>query len=137
MAKLSEDAVRDIEQIHSNWIKFEVAGDEYSLLTLCADDIQFCPPDAEPLHGHNSVSQFVDATTRIHNIEISGRRIRGSSEIAYLTANYKTTFSTVEDPTPRRTAGSHLWILEKRAAGWVVVLVSWSVWAPVSLKVER
>jgi ketosteroid isomerase-like protein len=131
MAKLSEDAVRDIEQIHSNWMKLEVAGDEHGLLTLCADDIQFCPPDAESLHGRNSVSQFVAATTRIHNIEISGRRIRGSSEIAYLTANYKTTFSTAEDPTPRRTAGNHLWILEKRAAGWVVALVSWSVWAPV------
>ena len=38
MDKLTEDAVREIEQIHSSWIEFEVAGEGHRLMTLCADD---------------------------------------------------------------------------------------------------
>ena len=86
MDKLSEDAVREIEQIHSSWIEFEVAGEEHSLMTLCADDIELLPPDAQPVLGRAAVSaQLAQGNTRIHGIEISNRRIRGSDEIAYLT----------------------------------------------------
>jgi len=129
MDKLTEDAVREIEQIHSSWIEFEVAGEEHSLMTLCADDIELLPPDAQPVLGRAAVSaQLAQGNTRIHGIEISNRRIRGSDEIAYLTARYKTTFSLPEDSTPRQALGSHLWILQKRAGTWVVTLVSWSSW---------
>jgi hypothetical protein len=38
MDKLTEDAIREIEQIHSSWIEFEVAGEGHSLMALCADD---------------------------------------------------------------------------------------------------
>src|SRR5712671_4969354 len=101
MDKLTEDAVREIEQIHSSWIEFEVAGEEHSLMTLCADDIELLPPDAQPVLGRAAVSaQLAQGNTRIHGIEISNRRIRGSDEIAYLTARYKTTFSLPEDSTP-------------------------------------
>ena len=129
MDKLTEDAVREIEQIHSSWIEFEVAGEDHSLMALCADDIELWPPDAQPLLGRAAVSaQMARGTTRIHCIEITDRRIRGSNEISYLTASYKTTFSSAEDSTPRQALGSHLWILEKRADGWALTLVSWSVW---------
>jgi ketosteroid isomerase-like protein len=129
MHGLPEDAVREIEQIHSRWINFEVAGDVHSLMTLCADDIELWPPDAQALHGHAAVSAWmVRGTARIHRIEITERRIRGSKEIAYLTADYKTTFSLKEDSTPRQFRGSHLWILRKQAGKWVVALVSWSSW---------
>ena len=98
-------------------------------MTLCADGIELWPPNAEPLVGREAVfAQTAHGTTTIHRIEISGRRIRGSSEIAYLTANFKTTFSSQEDPTPRQVLGSHLWILRKRAGTWLVHLVSWSLW---------
>ena len=40
MDKLTEDAVQEIEQIHSSWIEFEIAGDGQSMLALCADDIE-------------------------------------------------------------------------------------------------
>jgi ketosteroid isomerase-like protein len=129
MNRLPEDAVREIEQIHSRWIEFEVAGKNHSLMALCADDIELWPPDAQPLLGRAAVSAWmVHGTTRIHSIEITERRIRGSNEIAYLTANYKTTFSLKEDSTPRQSRGSHLWILRKQAGKWVVTLVSWSLW---------
>ncbi len=129
MHELTKDAVREIEQIHSNWIEYEVAGEGRSLMALCADDIELWPPDAQPLLGRAAVSaQMAHGTTRIHRIETTDRRIRGSNEIAYLTASYKTTFSSAEDPTPRQALGSHLWILRKRADTWVVTLVSWSLW---------
>jgi ketosteroid isomerase-like protein len=130
MNELTKDAVREIEQIHSRWVEFEVAGQSYSLMALCADDIELWPPDAQPVLGRAAVSELIaHGTTRIHCIEITDRRIRGSNEIAYLTASYKTTFSSADDSTPRQALGSHLWILRKRAGTWVVALVSWSLWA--------
>jgi ketosteroid isomerase-like protein len=129
MNPFPEDAVQEIEQIHSRWIEFEAAGEVHSLMALCADDIELWPPDAQSLLGRAAVSVWMAlGTTRIHSIEITERRIRGSSEIAYLTANYKTTFSLKEDSTLRQSLGSHLWILRKQAGTWVVTLVSWSLW---------
>ena len=128
MAELTEHAVREIEQIHSSWIEYEVAGDLHSLMALCANDIELWPPNAEPVIGHEAVlAQMTHGTTSIHRIEITDRRIRGSNEIAYLTANFKTTFSSQEDPTPKQILGSHLWILRNEAGRWVVHLVSWSL----------
>jgi hypothetical protein len=43
MDKLTVDAVREIEQIHSSWIEFEVAGEDHSLMALCANDIELWP----------------------------------------------------------------------------------------------
>jgi ketosteroid isomerase-like protein len=129
MDKLTDDAVQEIELIHSSWIEFEVVGDDQSLLALCADDIELWPPDAQPVCGRAAVSaQLAHRITRIHGVEISDRRIRGSDEIAYLTASCRATFSSAEDFTPRQALGSHLWILQKRAGTWLVTLVSWSVW---------
>ena len=131
MEEITQDAVREIERIHSSWIEFEVAGQGKSLIALCADDIELWPPDALPLIGRSAVSaEMARATTKIHCVEIADRRIRGSNEIAYLRASYKTTFSSAEDPAPRQARGGHLWILRKQAATWVISLVSWSVRAP-------
>ena len=129
MNELTEDARRQIEQIHSSWIEFELTGANQYLMRLCADDIELWPPDEHPVCGHAEVAaRFAVATKRIHSIEISGRRIRGSNEIAYLTASYKTTFSSAEQSVPQQAIGSHLWILHKRDGNWLVTLVSWSVW---------
>lgn len=129
MDNLTEDAVREIKRIHSRWIEFEIAGEGRRLLTLCADEIEFWPPDTQPVRGRTAVlAHFAGGTTRIHGIEISDRCIRGSGEIAYLTASYKTTFSSAEDSTPRKALGCHLWILQKRSGSWLVTLVSWSLW---------
>jgi ketosteroid isomerase-like protein len=129
MDELTEADARKIEQIHSSWIEFEVTGEDHNSMALCADDIELWPPDAQPLLGRAAVSaQMAAGTTRVHCIEIIDRRIRGSNEIAYLTASYKTTFSSVEDSTPRQGLGSHLWILRKRVGTWFVTLVSWSLW---------
>ena len=132
MNELAKDVVREIEQIHSNWIEYEVAGDDHSLMALCADDIELWPPDAQPVLGRVAVSaQMARGATRIHSVEITGRRIRGSNEIAYLTASYRTTLA--EDSTPKEALGSHLWILRKKTSTWAVTLVSWSVWGRAAI----
>ncbi len=129
MDELTKDSVQEIEGIHSSWIAFEIAGEDRRLMAMCADDIELWPPDAQPMRGRAAVSaHMARGNTRIHSIEITDRSIRGANGIAYLTANYKTTFSTTEDSTPRQVFGSHLWILGKPAGAWVVVLVSWSFW---------
>jgi ketosteroid isomerase-like protein len=134
MDELTRDALREIERIHSSWVEYEVAGDNYSLMELCAEDIELWPPDAQPLRGRAAVSaQMAREKTKIHSVEITDRRIRGSNEIAYLTASYRTTFSSTEDSIRRQALGSHLWILRKRTGVWVISLVSWSVWAMPTL----
>jgi uncharacterized protein (TIGR02246 family) len=129
MVKLTEDDRRQIEQIHSSWIEFEIAGANENLMKLCADDVEFLPSDGQPVCGRAEVAaQFAQGTRRVQSIEISACRIRGSNEIAYLTAHYKTILFSVEQSAPKELLGSHLWILEKRDGVWLVTLVSWSVW---------
>ena len=107
----------------------EVAGASDNLMTLCADDIEFCAPDGQPVCGRAEVAaQFAHGTKRIHSIEISACRIRGSNEIAYLMAHYKTILFSEEQSAPEELLGSHLWILEERDGVWLDTLVSWSVW---------
>jgi len=78
MDKLTENDRRQIEQIHSSWIEFEIAGANSNLMTLCADDIELWPPNAQPVCGRAEVAaQLALGTKGIHCIEISGRRIRG------------------------------------------------------------
>jgi ketosteroid isomerase-like protein len=129
MRDLPPDTVLEIEQMHAKWIKLEIAGEIGGLMALCADDIELWPPDAQPLLGRAMISSSMTReTSRIHGIEISERRIRGSNEVAYLTANYKTSFSISENAALRQASGSHLWILRKQDNAWVVTLVSWSSW---------
>ena len=129
MNDLTKDAAREIERIHSKWIEFERTGDHHSLMALCADDIELWPPDSRPLLGRAAVSaQLARGTTTIQSIEITNRCIRGSNEVAYLTASYKTTFASAEDSMSSQALGSHLWVLRKRAGTWVVTLVTWSLW---------
>ena len=129
MDRPTADAIGKIEQIHSRWIQFEIAGEDHRLIELCASDIELWPPDAPPVRGRLAVSAYMaQETARIHRIEITELRIRGSNEVAYLTANYETTFSTMDDPNPRQVLGSHLWILRMQADLWLVALVSWSTW---------
>ena len=57
MEELTRDAVREIEEIHSRWIEFEVAGQWHNLMAVCADDIELWPPDSRPVLGRTAVSE--------------------------------------------------------------------------------
>ncbi|WP_158794516.1 DUF4440 domain-containing protein [Granulicella sp. L60] len=129
MAELIDAVIRQIEQIHSTWIAYELAGDNRIAMALCADDIELWPPDAQPVLGRAAVAaEMAQCTAKIHSIDITDRRIRGSDKIAYLTASYKTTFTNAEDPTPQQILGSHLWILRSHTGTWKIHLISWSSW---------
>jgi ketosteroid isomerase-like protein len=126
MDALPEEAIRAIKRIHSSWLEYEIAGDGPSLMELCSDDIELWPPHGRPWLGRAAVSaQMMGATARIHGIEIADLRIRGANQLAYLTANYRTTFSSAENDIPRQAVGSHLWILRNQVGTWLVTLVSW------------
>src|SRR5437879_4264018 len=87
MDKLTEDTVREIEQVHSSWIEFEVAGEGHRLMTLCADDIELLPADAQPVLRRAAVSaRYPHRNTRNHSIEITNRLVRGLSEVASIDA---------------------------------------------------
>jgi ketosteroid isomerase-like protein len=127
--ELTQDSVREIEDIHSSWIQIEIAGDNGRLLDLCGDDIEFWPPDSPPAVGRDAImAQINSGSKRIQSIEISDRRIRGSNEIAYLTASYKTKLSAAENRTGAQIHGSHIWVLQNRAGTWQIRLVAWSRW---------
>jgi ketosteroid isomerase-like protein len=129
MGELTKDAIHEIEQIHSRWIAYELAGEDQNLLALCADDIELWPPDSKPLSGRSAVSrQMAQPSRKVLSIEISNRRIRGSNDIAYLTADFKITFPLQLNSTPELILGSHLWILRKNSGPWLIHLVTWSLW---------
>jgi ketosteroid isomerase-like protein len=129
MARLTEDAIRTIEEIHAKWIAAEIAGDLQSCLNLCVDQIELWPPDHAPAIGRAAVARKLTAeTVRVSAVDISNRRIRGSSDLAYLTANFQSTFSRMDAITQSEVRGSHLWILQRSAGAWLVTLVSWSIW---------
>lgn len=68
MNELTRDAIREIEQIHSSWIEFEVAGQWNGLMGLCADDIELWPPDERPLLGRTTaLAHLAHGTTRLHS----------------------------------------------------------------------
>jgi len=126
---LSQESIREIERIHSNWIQLEAAGENRRLLDLCADEIEFWPPDSPPVVGRTAVVDRISSgSERVESIEITDRLIRGSNEIAYLTASYKTKLSPAHNGMTREMHGSHLWILQNRAGTWEVTLVAWSRW---------
>jgi len=123
-----DDEVVRIELVHSAWINYERAGDLDHLLALCAEDIEFWPPNDPPIDGLEAVARYLHRSkTAIHDIEVYDRRIQVSDGLAYLTAKYRTTFSAPNGPMTT-IVGSHLWILRSHA-NWMVALVAWSIWA--------
>jgi ketosteroid isomerase-like protein len=107
--KITQEAIRQIELIHSSWLRFEVAGEHHKLVSLCADDVQLRPPDEVPLVGRNAVLAWLaQDVKRVHHIEINDFQVAGSSEIAYLTAGYRTTFSSPKNYKPQEVCGNHL-----------------------------
>jgi ketosteroid isomerase-like protein len=127
--ELTEDTIRQIERVHSSWIQLEAAGQNTRLLDLCGDEIEFQPPDGPPIIGREAIMAWLGGgKDNIQSLEISDRRVRGTNEIAYLTASYRTVLAPANDKKTRQTSGSHLWILQNRAGKWLITLVTWSRW---------
>src|SRR5271169_4940676 len=94
-----DEEVARIELVHTSWIDSERAGVLNRLLTLCAEDIEFHPPNGSPIVGREEVGKYLSRVKAvIHNIEVSDRRVRISDGFAYLTAKYQTTFTAQDGP---------------------------------------
>ncbi len=78
MDTLTEDDRRQTEQIHSSWIEFEITRASHHLTTVCADDVEFWPPDAQLVCGHAEVAALL-AQLLILFEEIQSR----STKLAY------------------------------------------------------
>ena len=127
--ELTQESIGQIERIHSDWIQMEAAGENRRLLDLCADEIEFWPPDRPPTTGRKAIlAQISNESERVESIEIADCSIRGSNDIAYLTASYKTKLSSAQNGTSRQILGSHIWILKNHGGTWQVILVAWSRW---------
>ncbi len=127
MQDFSAEAAADIVALHTAWIECELRGKVDELLKFCADDIEFWPPNAQPVRGKRAVTAYLSApASKPVRIEISDRQIHGSATLAYLTASFRTTPAAPVDPGAE-VIGHHLWILRKAAADWRIVLVSWSI----------
>ena len=73
--------IATIELVHSAWIDYERAGDLDGLLTLCAYDIEFWPPNAPPVIGREQITRYLNyPETVIHDIKVYDRRVRISHE---------------------------------------------------------
>lgn len=124
---LPDEDVRAIEAVHERWIVMEKAGDATAVLDLCADDIVWMPPDAEPLRGRQAIRCWLSGPrVLIDEIEISRLAIAGGGRVAWKTCDFVTVSRSADAATSTVTRGSHLWILRRQDDGqWRVVVVTW------------
>lgn len=123
--ELTQESIAQIERIHSDWIQMEAAGENRRLRDLCADEIEFWPSDGPPTAGRKAIlAQISSGSERVESIAIGDCSIRGSNDIAYLTASYKTKLFSPQNGTSREILGSHLWILKNYGGTWQIILVA-------------
>jgi ketosteroid isomerase-like protein len=127
MAELSEREVREINELHDNWIAKELAGHSSQLLDLCLEEIQWIPPDEPPLRGKEAIANYLAATkVALLQVDVDDVFVGGSDTTAYLTSNYHTRFLPEGVSETQEVTGTHLWVLRKQAGEWRVAVVMWS-----------
>jgi ketosteroid isomerase-like protein len=130
MAELSEREVREINELHDNWIAKELEGHSCQLLDLCADEIQWIPPDSPPLRGKDAIAKYLASTKVVlQRVDVDDVFVGGSNTTAYLTSNYHTRFLPEGVSETQEATGTHLWVLRKQAGEWRVIVVTWSSWS--------
>ena len=75
MGELTKDAVREIEQIHSSWIEFEVAGQGHSLMAVSPNQAARRLLPAElciPAKRHNAGQSTMPKTSTTIGIPVFG-----------------------------------------------------------------
>lgn len=129
MDELSEREVREINELHDRWIAKELAGHSSQLLDLCVEESQWIPPDAPPLRGKEAIAKYLAATKgALQEVDVDDMFIGGSDTTAYLTSNYCTRFLPEGASETQEVTGTHLWVLQKQAGEWRVVVIMWSSW---------
>ncbi len=129
VAGLSESDLKAISQTHQRWIGEEIANNSAATLQLCTNDVVWMPPDSPALIGKEVIDRWLaGAQVEVQSIQISNLKIDGDGSVAYLTANYSTTYISGPEAVTSHARGEHLWILRKMSSGdWKVAIVMWSL----------
>ena len=130
MRELSEQDLNNIQALHSNWIAKEVEGKGSDVVDLCMEDIQWLPPDSQPIVGREQIANYLASQdVKLLSVDISNLSVRGSRSVAYLTSDYRTLYSGQgHSQVTHEAKGTHLWILRKQGDRWLVAVVAWSSW---------
>lgn len=128
VAGLSKSDLEAIARTHQRWIEEEIANNSGATLQLCTNDVVWMPPDSPSLVGKENIERWLSsAQVEIRNIQITNLKIDGDGSVAYLTANYLTSYTSEPDALTSKGQGAHLWILRKMSSGdWKVAIVMWS-----------
>jgi uncharacterized protein (TIGR02246 family) len=120
-------AIRSLEQ---RWLAEELAGNASAVLEFCSDDVVWMPPTERALHGKAAVQAWLlGPAARIEHLDLCNVRIDGDGSVAFKSADYQTRYVPAGSTHPVTRAGSHVWVLRRRAdSTWRVALVAWSIW---------
>jgi ketosteroid isomerase-like protein len=118
-----------IETLHRRWLDAELRGESSALLQLCTPAPVWLPPNAPPLCGTAAILRWLEEQPRVavRRIEIDGLEISGGGSLAWKAAAFRTTFEGPAGEIGVAT-GSHVWLLQRNAAGeWRISVVAWTI----------
>jgi ketosteroid isomerase-like protein len=119
--------------VQQQWLEYELAGNTMGVVSLCADDVVWLPPNEPDLCGKSAVAAWLSALPehRIRRIEITQVQIHHSGGLAYKLADFTTWFEEAGRDSDDPVRGSHLWVLrETLSQHWQVAVVAWSTVGP-------
>jgi ketosteroid isomerase-like protein len=126
---LSDSAQQGILAVQQRWLEYELDGNMTGVVSLCADDVVWLPPNHPALRGKNAVAAWLAVLPehQIRRIEITNVQIHGSRGLAYKLADFTTWFEEGGQAIVESVTGSHLWVLrESLPQQWQVAVVAWS-----------
>jgi len=119
--------------VQQKWLEYELAGNMRGVVSLCADDVVWLPPNQPALRGKKAVAAWLAILPeqRIRRLEITNVQIHGSGGLAYKLADFTTWFEEQGRAGDEPVTGSHLWVSrESSAEHWQVAVVAWSTAGP-------
>jgi ketosteroid isomerase-like protein len=117
-----------IRRLHDAWIEAEIRGDAEAVLSLCADDIEWVPPNGPSVFGRDAGRDLLLAPdARTVSIRVTDLVVDGAEGRATKACRFETVFEVTATRLRGVVRGSHSWTLEQGRQGWRVVSVSWQV----------
>jgi uncharacterized protein (TIGR02246 family) len=116
-----------IEALHHRWVRLELAGQASAVLDLCDDQVVWLPPGSRPLRGREAILHWLSGPpATVLALDVSRVDIEGRGDTAWRTCEFVTTLKPSPDQAPITVLGAQLWVLARTAAGWRIVVASWT-----------
>ena len=119
--------------VQQQWLEYELGGNLTGIVSLCADDVVWLPPNQPALRGRDAVAAWLAAAPehRIRRIEISNVQIHSGGGLAYKLADFATWLGEAGRDTDEPVTGTHLWVLQEALPEhWQIAVVAWSIAVP-------